>query len=57
MQVKGTNEETNALFIARTFSMRNELILNYDEAKNYLVKLNANKRKGILGFMKRTEKN
>ncbi|MBE7124563.1 NACHT domain-containing protein [Bacillus mycoides] len=52
MQVKGTNTETNALFIARTFSIRNEPILNYDEAKDYLVKLNANKKKSILGFMK-----
>lgn len=55
MKVKGTEAEDNALFIARTFT--SDLILNYDEAKEYLVKLNANKRKGILGFMKRTEKN
>lgn len=57
MHFKGTTEETNALFIARTFSMRNAPILNYDEAKDYLVKLNANKKKSILGFMKRTGKN
>ncbi|MGE7872192.1 NACHT domain-containing protein [Bacillus paramycoides] len=56
-QVKGTEAENNALFMVRTFSISNEPILNYDEAKNYLVKLNASKRKSILGFMKRTERN
>lgn len=55
MKVKGTEAEANALFIARAFT--SDLILNYDEAKKYLVKLNANKRKGILGFMRKTAKN
>lgn len=57
MQVKGTEAEIYALLIARIFRMGNELFLNYDEAKGYLVKLNANKRKGILGFMRKTAKN
>lgn len=53
--VKGTETEADALFIVRLFT--GALILNYDVAKDYLIKLNANKKKGILGFMKRETKN
>ncbi|MDF9450955.1 NACHT domain-containing protein [Bacillus toyonensis] len=53
--VTGTEAESYILFIARAFL--GHVILNYDEAKNYLDKLNANSKKSILGFMKRTEKN
>ncbi|KLA27749.1 NACHT domain-containing protein [Bacillus cereus] len=55
IQVAGTEAEIYILFIARAFI--DLLILNYDEAKKYLDKLNANSKKSILSFMKRTEKN
>ncbi|PES83452.1 hypothetical protein CN504_13670 [Bacillus anthracis] len=54
IQVKGTEAEIYILFIARAYT--GCLILNYDKAKNYLEKLD-NRKKSILGFMKRTEKN
>ncbi|MEI2310034.1 NACHT domain-containing protein [Bacillus nitratireducens] len=53
--VTGTEAEKYVPFIARAFL--DCLILNYDEAKNYLDALKTNQKKSILGFMKRTEKN
>ncbi|MES9696978.1 NACHT domain-containing protein [Bacillus sp. JJ927] len=53
--VTGTEAEKYIPFIARAFL--DCLILNYDEAKNYLDALKTNQKKSILGFMKRTEKN
>lgn len=55
MKFKGTEAEANAIFLARMFTI--DLILNYDEAKEYLVKVNVNKKKSILGFMKTAKKN
>lgn len=55
IQVKGTEAEVYMLFILHAFL--GEPVLNYDEAKKYLDKLNANSKKSILSFMKRTEKN
>lgn len=56
MQIKGTEAETNALFIARAFTT-GEPILNYDEAKDYLEKLQTKQKRSILSFMRKTEKN
>ncbi|MED2763231.1 NACHT domain-containing protein [Bacillus thuringiensis] len=55
IQVKGTEAEIYMVFIAQAFI--DYLILNYDEAKKYLDKLNTNSKKSILSFMKRTERN
>ncbi|MES5921911.1 hypothetical protein QCI44_28790 [Bacillus cereus group sp. RP37] len=55
IQAASTEAEIYVLFIARAYI--HLLILNYDEAKKYLDKLNANSKKSILSFMKRTEKN
>ncbi|MES9706812.1 hypothetical protein ABWK26_29050, partial [Bacillus toyonensis] len=55
IQVANTEAEIYVLLIARAFL--HLVILNYDEAKKYLDKLNANSKNSILSFMKRTEKN
>ncbi|MDA1799459.1 NACHT domain-containing protein [Bacillus cereus group sp. BY6-1LC] len=55
IQVASSDAEVYILFIARAFM--HYLFLNYDEAKKYLDKLNANSKNSILSFMKRTEKN
>ncbi|EJR52231.1 hypothetical protein IIK_00773 [Bacillus cereus VD102] len=54
IQIVGTKTEIDAIFIANFFEYT--LFLNYDEAKNYLVKLNTNRKKSILGIMKKAKK-
>ncbi|MDM5429469.1 NACHT domain-containing protein [Bacillus mycoides] len=55
MQFKGTKEEENIGLIARCLGL--ETFINYDEAKNYLTKINASRKKSILSFMKKTGNN